>query len=84
MSDLLASFRELQGIEPAIEARLHKAGVYTWEALAEVLNALDDVEASTQRELIDEISARASEVGGNPAPTHRAASAARRSSSGCR
>ncbi|MGH3825501.1 MAG: hypothetical protein ACRDRA_22085 [Pseudonocardiaceae bacterium] len=68
MSDLLASFRELTGIKPAIEVRLHKAGVYTWEALAEVLDALGDIQGSTQRELFDQISARVSEAGGDPAP----------------
>jgi hypothetical protein len=36
---------------------------YTWEALAEVLNALVNVEASTQRQLIDQISAQVSEAG---------------------
>jgi hypothetical protein len=68
MNDLLASFRELNGIEPAIEARLHRAGVYSWEALAEVLAALGDVTESTQRELIDEISARMSEAGDDSVP----------------
>ena len=32
MSDVLASFRELKGIGPATEAKLHEAGVYTWAA----------------------------------------------------
>ena len=36
---------------------------YIWEAVAEALNALDDVEASAQRQLIDQISARVPEAG---------------------
>jgi hypothetical protein len=40
MHDSLASFRELKGIGPATEARLHAAGVYTWEALSEVVETL--------------------------------------------
>ncbi len=65
MSELLASFRELDGMSPATEARLHAAGVYTWEALAEVLDALGDVK---DRELFDQISARVSEAGGDCVP----------------
>ncbi len=71
MSDTLASFRELKGIDPATEAKLHEAGVYSWAALAEVVNALGNVRGSngdTLRELSDRIAARASEVGGTPAP----------------
>lgn len=67
MSDTLASFRELKGIGPAIEAKLHEAGVHTWEALAEIVNALGNVRGSTGdtlRELSESIAARAAE----PAP----------------
>lgn len=71
MSDTLASFRELKGIGPATEAKLHEAGVYSWAALAEVVSALGNVRGSngdTLRELSDRIAARASEVGGTPTP----------------
>lgn len=71
MSDALASFRELKCIGPATEAKLHEAGVYSWAALAEVVNALGNVRGSngdTLHELSDRIAARASEVGGTPAP----------------
>jgi hypothetical protein len=43
VTGLLASFRELRGIGPATESRLHEAGIYTWEALADVLAALANV-----------------------------------------
>lgn len=71
MSDTLASFRELKGVDRATEAKLHEAGVYSWAALAEVVSALGNVRGSngdTLRELSDRIAARASEVGGTPAP----------------
>jgi hypothetical protein len=66
MSDSLARFRDLRGVGPATEARLHEAGVYTWEALAEVLEALASVRSSsgdTLRDLSDQIAARASAAG---------------------
>jgi hypothetical protein len=64
MSDSLASFRELSGIGPATEARLHEAGLYTWEALAEVLSVVGRASrgGSTLRELSDCANARASEA----------------------
>jgi hypothetical protein len=71
MSDPLANFRELKGIGPAIEARLHEAGVYTWEALSEVLTALGHVRGhngDTLRELSDAVAARVSGAGGDSAP----------------
>lgn len=43
MSDNPAPFRELHGVGPATEARLHAAGVDTWEALSEILTALSRV-----------------------------------------
>lgn len=67
MSDALASFRELRGIGPAIEAKLHHAGVYTWAALSEVVAALGDVrgsEGNTLSDLSDQLAGRASAAGG--------------------
>jgi hypothetical protein len=67
MSDSLARFRDLRGVGPATEARLHEAGVYTWEALAEVLEALAAVRSSsgdTLRDLSDQVAALASAAGG--------------------
>ena len=46
MSEFLASFRELRGIGPASEARLHDAGLYTWTALSEVLAVLGRIGGS--------------------------------------
>lgn len=66
MSESLASFRELKGIGPAIEARLHEAGVYTWEALAEVVEILSRLRAGTGdtlRELAGQIEDRRSAAG---------------------
>jgi len=40
MADTLASFRDLAGLGPACEARLHAAGVHSWRALDEVLDAV--------------------------------------------
>ncbi len=71
MSETLARFRELEGVGPATEAKLHGAGVYSWAALAEVVDALGNVRGSTGdtlRELSDRIAARAAEEGGPPAP----------------
>ena len=75
MSDVLASFRELKGIGPATEAKLHEAGVYTWAALAEVETALGSVRGSngdTLRDLSAQIADRASAAGGATAPRCRA------------
>ena len=66
MSDSLARFRDLRGVGPATEARLHEAGVFTWEALAEVLDALAAVRSSSGdalRDLSDQVAARASAAG---------------------
>ena len=71
MSDVLASFRELSGIGPAIEAKLHDAGVYTWVALSEVVSALGNVRGSngdTLRDLSVQLADRASAAGGGPTP----------------
>jgi hypothetical protein len=53
MSDSLASFRELKGVGPATEARLHEAGVFTWEALSQVTAALGSVRGATGESLHD-------------------------------
>jgi len=66
MSNSLASFRELKGVGPATEARLHEAGVFTWEALSEVLEAIAAVRSSTGdtlRDLSDQIAERTSAAG---------------------
>lgn len=61
MGDHLASFRELKGIGPATEARLHGAGVHTWEALSEVVETLGKLGACSGdhfRELAGRIAER--------------------------
>jgi predicted flap endonuclease-1-like 5' DNA nuclease len=63
MRDSLARFRDLKGVGPATEARLHEAGVFTWEALAEVLDAIAAVRSGTGdplRDLADQVAARVS------------------------
>jgi hypothetical protein len=70
MSESLASFRDLKGVGPATEAKLHEAGVYTWEALSEVVEALAGVRSGTGdtlRDLSEQVAARASAAGA-PAP----------------
>jgi len=47
MSESLASFRELKGVSPAIETRLHEAGVHTWEAFSQVAAALGSIRSAT-------------------------------------
>ncbi|HET6685741.1 MAG TPA: hypothetical protein VFH02_04355 [Jiangellaceae bacterium] len=71
MSDVLASFRELKGIGPATEVKLHEAGVYTWAALAQVVTALGSVRGSngdTLHDLSAQIAGRASAAGGSSPP----------------
>lgn len=66
MSESLSSFRELKGIGPASEARLHEAGVFTWEALSEVVEILSRLGAGTGetlRELAEQIEDRRSAAG---------------------
>ena len=73
MRESLASFRELKGIGPATEARLHAAGVYTWEALSEVVETLGKLGACTGdhfRELAGQIAERRSAEGA-PGPSRR-------------
>lgn len=57
MTTAHAPFRELKGIGPSTEAKLHEAGIRTWAALAETLDALArvrDVDAKRLRVLRDE------------------------------
>jgi hypothetical protein len=71
MSESLASFRELKGIGPATEARLHEAGVFTWEALSEVVEILSRLgtgTGETLRELAGQIEDRRSGAGGARPP----------------
>lgn len=65
MGESLASFRDLKGIGPATEARLHETGVYTWDALATVATALALVRGSgdTPREIANAVAARRAEAG---------------------
>lgn len=83
MSDSLASFRELKGVGPAIEARLHEAGVFTWEALSQVAAALGSVRSATG-ETVQDLSGRIAEhaAAGASGPARRARNGTRRSSSG--
>lgn len=67
MGEVPAGFRELRGVGPATEARLHDAGVYTWEALHEVVDALAAVRAGTGdplRVLADQLAERVGPDGG--------------------
>lgn len=65
MSDTLANFRELNGIGPATEAKLHEAGVYTWAAMSEVLHALIRVRGMTAGKL-KALSAQAARLASEP------------------
>lgn len=69
MSESLASFRDLKGIGPATEARLHEAGVYTWEALGAAASALAAVRGNgdTLREVADLVAAQRTEAEGQAA-----------------
>jgi hypothetical protein len=63
MGDSLASFRDLKGIGPATEARLHETGIYTWEALAVAATALAAVrEGDTPRDVANAVAARRAEA----------------------
>ncbi len=64
MGDSLARFRDLKGIGPATEARLHEEGIYTWEALAAAATALAAVrgEGDTLRDVANAIAARRAEA----------------------
>ena len=57
MTTVHASFNELKGIGPATEAKLHAAGLRTWAALAETLDAIAgvrNIDAARLRGLRDE------------------------------
>jgi hypothetical protein len=73
VTGVLASFRELRGIGPATESRLHEAGVYTWEALADILAALANVRGGVDglRDELAELSAN--RVDGVSGATRRSA-----------
>src|SRR5262245_58129783 len=63
MGHSLASFRDLKGIGPATEARLHETGIYTWEALAVAATALAAVrEGDTPRDVASAVAARRAEA----------------------
>jgi hypothetical protein len=71
MNASLASFRELKGIGPATEARLHEAGIYTWEALAAAATALAAAvrgNGDTLRDIASHVAERQDEAGGQEAP----------------
>jgi hypothetical protein len=72
MGEALASFRDLKGIGPATEARLHETGVYTWEALAAAASALASVRGNgdTLREIAGAVAARRTEENGGEADAH--------------
>src|SRR3954447_19799740 len=63
MADTLASFRDLAGLGPACEARLHAAGVHSWRALDEVLDAVGHLgnDGESLLGLRDELAARTAE-----------------------
>jgi hypothetical protein len=63
MGDSLASFRDLKGIGPATEARLHETGIYTWDALAAAASALAAVRShgDTLRDVANLVAARRAE-----------------------
>jgi hypothetical protein len=65
MADSLASFRDLKGIGPATEARLHENGIYTWEALAAAATALAAVggKGDTPRDVAGMVAAQRAEAG---------------------
>jgi hypothetical protein len=73
VTGVLASFRELRGIGPATESRLHEAGVYSWKALADVLAALANVRGGVDalRDELAELSASHVD-GGSGAGSERA------------
>lgn len=62
MDSSLARFRDLRGIGPATEARLHAAGIHTWDALAVAATALAAVRGhgETRRDVADAVAARRS------------------------
>jgi hypothetical protein len=67
MSGSFARFRDLRGIGPATEARLHATGIYTWDALAVAPTALAAVrgEGDTPRDVANAVAARCAESEGS-------------------
>lgn len=78
MSEVLARFQDLKGIGPATEARLHEAGIRTWEALATAASALAAVGGSA-KEVAGLVAARRAEA---EAAETEAAQAERRAAPG--
>jgi hypothetical protein len=72
MNGSLARFRDLKGIGAATEARLHEAGIYTWEALAEAARALAAVrgDGDTLRHVANLVAERRGDTG-SPASLRR-------------
>jgi hypothetical protein len=69
MSEVLARFRDLKGIGPATEARLHEAGIYTWEALGAAASALAAVrDGESTKEVAALVAAHGAEAGNPQAP----------------
>jgi hypothetical protein len=70
VSGPLASFRDLKGIGPATEARLHEAGIYSWEALAAAATALAAVrgEGETLRDVAQRVAELRGGTGDQSAP----------------
>ncbi len=70
MPSSIASFRDLKGVGPATEARLHDAGIYTWDALATAASALAAVRdcGTTPREVADAVAARGAEADDRMSP----------------
>jgi hypothetical protein len=73
MGDSFARFRDLKGIGPATEARLHEAGIYTWETLAVAATALAAVrgEGDTLRDVANAVAARRAEAGEEGSSVHQ-------------
>ena len=70
MGSSFARFRDLSGIGPTTEARLHAAGIHTWDALAVAATALAGVrgEGGTPRDVANAVAARRAEAREEDAP----------------
>jgi hypothetical protein len=53
MTDTMAPFRDLEGIGPATESRLHDAGIWAWADLADVLHTVGGIRGLTVEGLRD-------------------------------
>lgn len=71
MGSSYARFRDLKGIGPATEARLHATGIHTWDALAVAASALAAVrgDGESRRDVASAIAARRTEGEGAGAPS---------------